>query len=179
VQGEAMTANALQLPYRQMMPAMDDQASRLFRIGDVVYFESAPRLDLVEECSQDEGKRTQPYAFVFLLAMAAISLVCEVGGGLIGDALLTWFGVPLDPFVLSGALHSVATLVGVGVARCFSKVTPGSAAKRHMLVTLVAAMGIGLILVWLSRLAGYTNALDWPLVLVYLLWAWVAAVSAA
>jgi hypothetical protein len=174
-----VTANALQLSYKQMTPSLGDQASRLFRIGNAVCFESAPLLDRAEECSQNVGRRARPRAFVFLLTMAAISLVCELGGGLLGDALVAWPGVPLNPFLLSGILHSVVTLVGVGVACCFSKAIPGSAAKRHMLLTLLAALGIGLILIWLSYFAGYSSACSWPLVLVYLLWAWVVAVSAA
>jgi hypothetical protein len=46
-----------------------------------------------------------------------------------------------------------------------------------MLVTLLAALGIGLILALWSYLVGYTHALSWLLVPVYLLWAWAEAVS--
>jgi hypothetical protein len=67
----------------------------------------------------------------------------------------------------------------LGVVCCFSKATPGPAARRQLFLTLSAAMGIGLILVWLSHFAGCAGVLGWPLVLVYLLWAWAAAVSAA
>lgn len=174
-----MIAKAAQLPCKQIMSARDDQAARLFRIGNVVYFESAPLLDLTEGCFQERVERTKSRAFVFLLAMAAISMVRELGGGWLGNALFAWSGVTFDPFILAGALHPVVTLVGIGVACCFSKRALGLAARRHLLLTLLAAMGIGLILVWLSYLVGCSNVRGWPLALIYLLWAWVAAASSA
>jgi hypothetical protein len=174
-----MIANAVKLPSKRMMGARDDKASRLFRMGNRVYSESIPLPAPTEECTQEEGEGSQPRACDFLLVMAAVSLVCMVGDRLIGSALLAWFGVRLDPFVLSVALYLVATLAGFGVVCCFSKTTQGPEARRHMLLTLSAAMGIGLILVWLGHFAGCAGALGWPLALVYLLWAWGAAVSAS
>jgi hypothetical protein len=111
--------------------------------------------------------------------MAAISLVRGIVGGLIGNALFEWFGITLDPFMLSVVLHVGATLIGIGVADFFAKAAPDSAARKHMFLTLLAATGIGLILAWLSHTVGYTGACHWPLVAVYLLWAWVEAVSNA
>jgi hypothetical protein len=172
-------ANALQFPGEQRMPATKDEASHPLQRGLIVYSAGMAVHELAGERFWVEGKLRQPRAFVFLLAMAAVSVACKVGERLICNTLLAWLGLTFDPFLLSVALQAAVTLVGIGAASRFSKATPGPAARGHLLVTLLAAMGIGLILAWLSRLAGYTKALDWPLVLVYLLWAWAAAVSAA
>jgi len=161
------------------MFALEGRASRLLQIGDTFYFESEPWPDLAEERLGSEGKRMLSRALVFLLAMAAASVAREVGHWLIRLALLVWFGLTLDPFMLSVALQLVVTLFGIGVACRLSKVMPGSTARWHMLLTPVAALGISLILAWLGHLIGYTNALNWPVVLVYLLWAWATAVSSA
>jgi hypothetical protein len=85
----------------------------------------------------------------------------------------------LDPFTLSVVVLAMITLIGIGLAICLSKATPEPAARGQMLLALLVAMAIGLILIGLSHFVGRADALDWPLVPVYLLWAWVAAVSAA
>jgi hypothetical protein len=176
---QEVISNALQLPSVQRMPASEDHASGLQQTNRTVCFGSGPLPVLTGPRFWNEGKRTLPCTLVFMLAMAAISIACEISDWLLGHALLAWFSLTLDPFILSVVLHLVVTLIGTGVAISLSKATPDSAARRHMLLTLLAAMAIGLILTWLSHLVGYKDALDWPLVLVYLLWAGAAAVSAA
>jgi hypothetical protein len=85
--------------------------------------------------------------------------------------------VAVDPSVQSIVLQLIVSVAGIGVAAGFSKGTSDPAARRHMLVTLLAATGIGLILALLSYLVGYTKSLFWLLVPVYLFWAWAEAVS--
>lgn len=174
-----MISNALQLPSVQRMPASEDQASGLLQANRTVCFGGKPLPVLKGSRFWDEGKRTLPCTSVFMLAMSAICVACEISDWLLGDALLAWLSFTLDPFILSVVLQVVVTLIGIGVAICLSKATPDSAARGHMLLTLLASTAIGLILTWLSHLVGYTDALDWPLALVYLLWAWSAAVCAA
>jgi hypothetical protein len=161
------------------MPASEDQASGLLQTSRTVCFGSEPLPVLKGQRFWDEGKRTLPCTSVFMLTMSAICVACEIGDRLLGDALLAWLSIALDPFILSVVLQMVVTLIGIGVAIWLSKATPDSAARGHMLLTLLVATAIGLILTGLSHLVGYTDALDWPLALVYLLWAWAAAVSAA
>jgi hypothetical protein len=172
-----MIANALQLQQKRTS-AVEDRVPRLLQTSDMVRFEGTPQPELTGECIWNEGERTRSRAFVFPLAMVAISIAREVGTLLIGNALLAWFGTTFDRFILSVVLQLVVMLIGIGMVSRFSKASPDSAARRHMVLILLAAMAIGLILAWLSRLVGDSNALTWPLVLVYLLWAWAAAVSA-
>ena len=171
-----MSANVLQLPYQRRLPPLGDQAARVSKTRNVVYFESGPLSEGTAEHLWDTNVRTHPGAFVFLLAMAAISLVREIGALLI-SALWAWFGVTVHPFLLALVLQLVVTFIGVGVAGRFSPATPGSSARRHMHVTLGVALGISLILALLSHLVGHTNALSWLLIPVYLLWACAEAVS--
>jgi len=89
-----------------------------------------------------------------------------------------WFSVTMEAFSLSLVLQFLVTRVGITLASRFWHATPASGTERDMLLTPVA-MGIGLILVWLSRFAGCSEVLDWPLVLIYLLCAGTAAVSKA
>jgi hypothetical protein len=109
--------------------------------------------------------------------MAMLSVAHAVGGRLIEQALLKCFGLSLDPWGLSIVLQGIASLVGLGVAASFSKVRGDAVAKRTVLLTLLAAMGIGLILAWLSHLVDHADVLSWVLVPVYLLWAWAEAIS--
>ena len=176
---QEIISNALKLPSVQRMTASEDQASGLLQSHRTVCFGSNPLPMLTGPRFWEERKRALPCTSVFMLAMSAICIVCEISDWLLSDALLVWLSLTLDPFILSVALQLVATLIGIGVAICLSRATPDSAARGHMLLTLLAAMAIGLILTWLSHLVGYTDAIDWPLVLVYLLWAGAAAVSAA
>jgi hypothetical protein len=171
-----MSANALQLPYQRRMPPRGDQVSSVSRIGNLVYFESGPLSEGTAEHLWDANERTHSGAFVFLLIMAAISLVREIGALLL-SALWAWFGVTVHPFLLALVLQLVVTFIGVRVASRLSPATPGSSVRRHMLVTLGMALGIGLILALLGHLVGHTNALSWLLIPVYLLWACAEAVS--
>jgi hypothetical protein len=170
-----MAANVLQAPCQRRMPLPQDRGSRLVQIGNVVYFESGPLPDLTGEPLCEESRRTRPRTFVFLLGMAVASLAREVSDLLISSALRAWFGVNLDPFTLSLLLQLLVTLVGIGLASRFWHANPGSTVRRHILLAPIVALGIGLILSWLSHFVGYANALDWPLVLIYLLWAGTAA----
>jgi hypothetical protein len=90
-----------------------------------------------------------------------------------------WFSVTTEAFSLFLVLQFLVTRVGITLASRSWHATPASVAGRDMLLTPVAAMGIGLILVWLSRFAGCSDVLDWPLVLICLLCAGTAAVSRA
>jgi hypothetical protein len=161
------------------MSVLRGQAPHRKQASLTIDFRPGPLPQLAGERLWIEGKQGLSCVLVFLLVMAAISLVRVVGEGLIGSAFLAWFGVPLDPFMLSAALHLVVTLIGIGVAGCFSRVTLDSTARRHMLLTPVAAMGAGLLLVGLGYFVGDTSVSTWPIALVYILWAWMAAVSAA
>jgi hypothetical protein len=169
----------MQLPSGNRISAVGERGTHLLRTGQVFRLDGDLFSDLTGKRAGDEGQQTRPYALVFLLCMAAISLVRGVGDGFIGNAFLEWWGVALDPLVRSFVLHVGATLVGIGAAGFFVKATLDSSVRKHMLLILVAAMGIGLILAWLSHIVGYTDACHWPLVAVYLLWAWVEAVSNA
>ena len=174
-----MIADAMQLAYGSRTPALEEQAPRRVHTRTVLRLDGDLLLDGSGARLRDDGRPSGPHTLVFLLCMAAITLVRQVGDGLIGYALLDWFGVAFDPCLVSGSLHLGVTLVGVGMAGCFSKSTRNSAARRHMFLTLLAALGIGLILVWLSHFVGYTGASTWPFVVVYLLWAGAEAVSNA
>jgi hypothetical protein len=171
-----MIANALQVPYGQRMPAIDDQGSHLLQTG-MVSFGVAPLPDPVGECLRGAGRQARPRGYLFPLVMAAVSVACEVGRHLLANALLAWFGVTLDPFVQCVALQVVVALIGIGLVGRFGK-APDPDSRWQMVLTLAAAFGIGLILTWLGRSIGCTDALRWPLVLAYLLWAWAAATSA-
>jgi hypothetical protein len=173
-----MTTDVMQLPRGNRISAVRERGARLLQTRHVLRFDGVLFPDLTGKCARDEDQQTQPYALAFLLCMAAISLVRGVGV-LLGNAFLEGWGVALDPFVRSFVLHMGATLVGIGMAGFFVKVTLDSTARRHMLLILLSATGIGLILAWLSHIVGYTDACHWPLVVVYLLWAWVEAVSNA
>jgi hypothetical protein len=174
-----MIAKAMQLPYSSRTPALEEKAPRRVHSRTVLRLDGDPLPDLTGACFWDKDRPTGPHTLVFLLCMAAITLIRQVGDGLIGYALLDWFGVASDPCLVSGALHLGITLVGVGVAGCFPKSTRNSAVRRHISLTLLAALGIGLILVWLSHFVDYAGASTWPSVLVYLLWAGAEAVSNA
>lgn len=126
-----------------------------------------------------QRQRTIPLDSVFLLVMAAISLLFEVCGRLVGPALLQQFGLGLDPFSLSVAQQAIVTLLGIIIAgRCCERAS-AQAQRQYMLLTPLLALGIGLIVACLSQLAGPSGAMDWLVVLVYLVWAWGSAVSGA
>jgi hypothetical protein len=174
-----MTVGAWQLTSGWEASAMNEQKPCLLQANATFYLgydwspeETAGRVP-------EQGKRTFPCAPVFLVVMAVVSLAFEICNWLIGPALLSQFGVILDLFSLSVARQSLLMLLGIGVAGCFSKWFPDSAERRHMFLTPLVAMGAGLILAWLGQLVGQSNAFDWQIVLVYLLWAWGSAVSAA
>jgi hypothetical protein len=169
-----MIADAQQFLRQQRVPPIRGQASLPFPGRDVIYVGGTAAPRRIEGQLRDRSRPTQPQTFGFLLAMAAISVAREIGAWLVGDKLLTWFGVALDPMAQSLLLQ---VLVGIAVAATFWRGTADPAARRHLLLTLLAALAIGLVLVWLSHLSGCVNALSWPLVPVYLLWAWTEAVS--
>ena len=174
-----MIANALQLASRRQASVMDPQTSRLFQANGAFGHGYGHMPELAGERLQTQRQGAIPLVSVFLLVMAAISLVFEVCWRLAGPALLERFGLSLDPFSLSVARQAIVTLLGIVIAGrcCEQALAPGQ--KQHMLLTPLLAMGVGLILAWLSQLAGQAGALDWLVVLVYLLWAWGSAVSTA
>ena len=114
---------------------------------------------------------------VFLVVMASASLAAKIAELLASSMLAEEFGVLLDPFGLSIARQAIVMLLGIGVAYRFSRHGQDSAARRHMFLTPLVAMGVGLMLAWLGQLVGQTSVFDWPVTLVYLLWAWGSAVS--
>ena len=124
-----------------------------------------------------QSKQTMRSVSRFLVVMAAVSLASKIVEWLVSDTL-SKLGVSLDPFSLSVARQALVTLLGIGVAYCLSRQGQNPAAKRQMLLTPMVAMGIGLMLAWLGQQVGQTNAFDWPVIMVYLLWAWGSAVSA-
>jgi hypothetical protein len=165
-----MIADAQQYLGKQRIPTIEDQAVRRPWTNEIIHFEDRPLLDRM-------GTQSQPRAGRFLLVMAAFSVAREAGGWILGDGLEAWFGLALDPFAESLLLQSVVALLGLGVAAYFAKGAPDAAARRHMHVTLLASLGIGLLLALLSHFVGYANALSWPLIPVYLLWAWAEVIS--
>jgi putative flippase GtrA len=126
---------------------------------------------------QRQGNPTIGSVSRFLVVMASVSLASKIVEWLASSVLAGEFGVMLDPFGLSVARQVVVMLIGIGVAYRVSRHGQDAAARRHMLLTPLVAMGIGLMLAWLGQLVGQTNAFDWPVALVYLLWAWGSAVT--
>ena len=174
-----MIGNALQLASKRQASVMNAQTSSLFQTTSTFRrgFDHLP--ELAGERLQTQRPCTTPLVSVFLLVMAAISLLAEICGWLVGPVLLRQFGLSLDPFSLSVARQAIVTLLGIVIAgRCCGQALD-PAQKQHMLLTPVLALGVGLVLAWLSQLAGQSGALDWLVVLVYLVWAWGSAVSAA
>lgn len=172
-----MIAGAQQILGKQGMPVMEGLAPRVLHTNDILYVVGSPLPESAGGRLGASGRQAQPQTFRFLLVMAVISVAREVGVWALGDVLLSWFGVVLDPSAQSMVLQLAVSLVGIGAAAGFSKATPDPAARRHMLVTLLAALGIGLLIALFSYLVGHTNALSWLLIPVYLLWAWAEAVS--
>jgi hypothetical protein len=109
--------------------------------------------------------------------MATVSLAARIAEWLVGSTLSARFGVSLDPFSMSVARQAVVTLFGVGMALRLSRKRLNLAQRRFMLLTPLTAMGAGLVLTWLGQLVGQASAFDWPVALVYLLWAWGSAVT--
>ena len=169
-----MYANALQLPCRQALPAQASEAPHSRRTSIVICFDGLPLAELPGELSAYKGQRR---VLAFLLVMAAVSLASEVGGCLVGAALRAWFGLTIEPWLLSLVLQLTVTLVGTRVASLYTGAAHHSAARWQILLALLAATGISLILAWLSRLVGQATTLDWPLALVYLLWASASSVA--
>lgn len=172
-----MIVGAQQLLGKQSIPAAAGQAPRLSQTRDTGYVVGLPLPEPAGEGRGATARQTRPQTFGFLLVMAALTVAREVGVWALGDLQLSLFGVVLDPFAQLMVLHLLVSLVWIGVAASFSKWTPDPTARRHVLVTLVAALGIGLLLALLGYLVGATSALFWLLVPVYLLWAWAEAVS--
>jgi hypothetical protein len=172
-----MIVGAQQILGTQSIPAVAGQAPRLSHTRDTGYVVGTPLPEPAGDGCGATGKQAQPQTFGFLLVMAALSVAREVGVWALGDLQLSLFGVALDPFAQLMVLQLLVSLVGTGVAAGFSKWTPDPAARRHVLVTLVAALGIGLLLALLGYLFGTTSTLFWLIVPVYLLWAWAEAVS--
>jgi hypothetical protein len=173
-----MISNALQLASKRQASVMDPQASSLFQAKSAFHrgYDHVP--ELAGERLRTQRQCSIPLVSVFLLVMAAISLLFEICGRLVGPVLLGRFGMSLDPFSLSVARQAIVTLLGMVIAgRCCGQ-TSAPAQRQHMLLTPLLALGVGLILAWLSQLAGQSGALDWLVILVYLVWAWGAAVSA-
>jgi hypothetical protein len=174
-----MIVNAWQLPSQRDASEVNEQLSSLFQASSTLHLRFDHEPELVHEFHQVRAKRTIPCTLIFLVVMAAVSLAFDICGRLIGPALLSRFGLSLDPVSLSVARQSIVALLGIGLAGCFSKHAPDSAQRQHMLLTPLLAMAVGVILAWLSQLVGQSNALDWLVILVYLVWAWGSAVSAA
>jgi hypothetical protein len=114
----------------------------------------------------------------FLVVMASVSLVSKIVECLASSTLTATFGVSLDPITLSVARQAAVTLFGIGAALRLSRQRLNATQRGFMLLTLLAAMGAGLMLTWLGQLVGQASAFDWPIALVYLLWAWGSAVTA-
>lgn len=174
-----MIAGAQQLFGNQGMVAIEGLPPRLSRTHDIGCVLGMPLPEPAAEQPRAPDRQAQPPTFSFLLVMAAISGAREASVWALAGLLRAWPDVVSDPSVQSLILQLLISLAGIAVAAGFSKATSDPAARRHMLVTLLAALGIGLILALWSYLLGYTHALSWLLVPVYLLWAWAEAVSGA
>jgi hypothetical protein len=174
-----MIANALRLASKQQAPTLNEQTSRLFQVSSAFRHGYAHLPELAGERLPTQRQPTIPLVSVFLLVMSAISLLFEICGRLVGPALLERLGLSLDPFSLSVARQAIVTLLGIVIAGRCCELASAPAQRQHMLLTPLLALGVGLILAWLSQLAGQSGALDWLVILVYLVWAWGSAVSAA
>lgn len=172
-----MIVGAQHIVGNQGIPAIEGLAPLLSQAHGSGYVMITPLPEPVAEQLPTPGRQTQPPAFSFLLVMAAISGARDAGAWALADLLRAWFGVVADPSAQFLVLQLAISLVGIGVAARFSKATSDPAVRRHMLGTLLAALGIGLILALWSYLVGHASALSWLLVPVYLLWAWAEAVS--
>jgi hypothetical protein len=173
-----MIANALRLASMRQASAMNEHTSSLFQASSAFHCGCDRLPELASERLRNEHQRIIPRPSIFLLIMAAISLALEICGRLVGPALLERFGLSFDPFSLSVARQSIVTLLGIVVAGGCCEQASALAERQHMLLTPLLALGVGLILAWLSQLAGQSGSLDWLVTLVYLLWAWASAVSA-
>jgi hypothetical protein len=174
-----MTTDVMRLPWGKDVSATEQREPHRLQTRSAVRLIGDSVPDLTRGRFWDEGRRARPYAPVFLLSMVVISLVRGVGDGLIGNVFFEWFNVAPDPFILSIVLNLGGTLAGLGVAGCFSRVPLDLIGRKHMLLVLLAGMGINLILVWLGRSIGYADVCNWPLVVVYILWAWAEVTSNA
>ena len=176
--GIEVTGGALRLLQGMESSTVTGPKVDLVQIGNAFYLECNHLLDSGDLRLQDSGNRPLPRVSGFLVGMAATSLALEVGSSVLGKMLLSWFNVAIDPLALAVAHHSVLMVLGIGVVCYLWRHAPDTAQRRHMFLTPILAMGVGLILVGLGRLVGQTGALDGLVGLVYLLWAWVSALSA-
>jgi hypothetical protein len=104
----------------------------------------------------------------FLVVKAIISLAFGIAFVLVPAAVMSWYGVTLDPFGIFMARFVGACLIGIGLI-CWLDRSADHDALQGITLALFIGDTIGFIIALLGQLSGLMNALGWVIVAIWLL----------
>jgi hypothetical protein len=104
----------------------------------------------------------------FLVVKAVISLAFGIGFALIPAAVMSLYGVALDPTGILMARFVGACLIGIGLI-CWLDRSADHDALQGITLALFVGDTVGFIVALLGQLSGLMNALGWVIVVIWLL----------
>jgi len=104
----------------------------------------------------------------FLTVKAVISLFFGIAFGLVPAAVLSLFGMTMDPAGIFAARLLGAMLIGIGLICWFEK-DAGVGALRGITLALFIADVLGFLVSLMGQLSGLMNALGWITVVLWFL----------
>ncbi len=106
---------------------------------------------------------------ILMALKALICLVVGIGLVLAPDTVLPWFGITLNPGAISLARLFGASFLLLAVLLWTIKNVENAEVQRDIVLAVFIGDAVGLVVAFLSQLAGAVNELGWVIVAIYLL----------